>query len=109
MLSEAFDAGATLVKEEIRTEPGRRIQVSLEFIHDEDTRQGLGALVTLHDLESAEAIESELELSRRMAAIGRLTSGVGHEVKNPINAIVVHMELLKNKLGGASGPGRPAP
>ena len=104
VLSEAFNAGATLVNEEIRTESGRRIQVSLEFIHDEDTRQGLGALVTLHDLESAEAIESELELSRRMAAIGRLTSGVGHEVKNPINAIVVHLELLKNKLGGASAP-----
>jgi signal transduction histidine kinase len=58
----------------------------------------------LHDLESAEAIESELELSRRMAAIGRLTSGVGHEVKNPINAIVVHLELLKTKLGDSNGP-----
>jgi K+-sensing histidine kinase KdpD len=64
----------------------------------------LGALVTLHDLESVEEIESELELSRRMAAIGRLTSGVGHEVKNPINAIVVHLELLKTKLGDASAP-----
>src|ERR1017187_9515406 len=37
-----------------------------------------------------------------MAAIGRLTSGVAHEVKNPINAIVVHLELLKTKLGSAS-------
>jgi signal transduction histidine kinase len=62
----------------------------------------LGALVTLHDLESAEKIESEPELSRRMAAIGRLTSGVGHEVKNPINAIVVHLELLRTKLGDDS-------
>ena len=104
MLGEAFDSGATLVNEEIRTETGRRIQASLEFIHDENTRQGLGALVTLHDLESAEAIESELELSRRLAAIGRLTSGVGHEVKNPINAIVVHLDLLKTKLGDASAP-----
>jgi signal transduction histidine kinase len=104
ILGEAFDSGTTLVNEDIRTETDRRIQASLEFIHDEDTRQGLGALVTLHDLESAEAIESELELSRRLAAIGRLTSGVGHEVKNPINAIVVHLELLKNKLGDTSGP-----
>jgi signal transduction histidine kinase len=101
---EAFDAGLNLVQEEILTETGRRIQASLDFIHDDETNQGLGALVTLHDLESAEAIESELELSRRMAAIGRLTSGVGHEVKNPINAIVVHLELLKNKLGDASAP-----
>jgi signal transduction histidine kinase len=98
-LREAFDSGSTLEKEEIRTETGHRIQASLDFIYDEETRKDLGALVTLHDLESVEAIESELELSRRMAAIGRLTSGVGHEVKNPINAIVVHLELLKNKLG----------
>jgi len=33
-----------------------------------------------------------------MASIGRLTAGVGHEVKNPINAIVVHLELLRNKV-----------
>jgi signal transduction histidine kinase len=98
-LRQAFDAGVALIQEEIRTETGRRLQVSVDFIHDDETRQGLGALVTLHDLESVEAIESELEVSRRMAAIGRLTSGVGHEVKNPINAIVVHLELLKSKLG----------
>jgi signal transduction histidine kinase len=103
-LCEAFDAGITLIQEEILTETGRRIQASLDFIFDDKTTQGLGALLTLHDLESAEAIESEIELSRRMAAIGRLTSGVGHEVKNPINAIVVHVELLKSKLTGAGAP-----
>jgi signal transduction histidine kinase len=101
-LREAFDAGITLVQEDVLTETGRRIQASVDFIHDDRTSQELGALVTLHDLESVEEIESELELSRRMAAIGRLTSGVGHEVKNPINAIVVHLELLKTKLGDNS-------
>jgi signal transduction histidine kinase len=104
MLRETIDAGANMVKEEIRTENGLRIQASVDFIYDDESHRGLGALVTLHDLESAEKIESELELSRRMAAIGRLTSGVGHEVKNPINAIVVHLELLKSKLGAAEGP-----
>jgi signal transduction histidine kinase len=103
-LWESVDAGVSMVQEEIRTETGRRVRASVDFIHDDENGQGLGALVTLHDLESAEEIESELEVSRRMAAIGRLTSGVGHEVKNPINAIVVHLELLKSKLGDASAP-----
>jgi signal transduction histidine kinase len=103
-LSEAFDAGTTLAQVEVLTETGRRIQSSVDFIRDDRASQELGALVTLHDLESVEEIESELELSRRMAAIGRLTRGVGHEVKNPINAIVVHLELLKTKLGEASAP-----
>jgi len=46
-------------------------------------------------------IENEIELSRRLAAIGRLTSGVAHEVKNPINAIVVPLELLREKMSKA--------
>ena len=103
-LLQAFENGTPLAQREIRTETGGRIQASLEFIHDNDTREGLGALLTLHDLESVAEIGSELELSRRMAAIGRLTSGVGHEVKNPINAIVVHIELLKTKLGENCAP-----
>lgn len=102
---QAFDAGMSIVQEEITTEAGRRLELSLDFIHDDRDDQvsegrSLGALLTLHDVESVSEIESELELSRRMAAIGRLTSGVGHEVKNPINAIVVHLELLRGKVGG---------
>jgi len=52
----------------------------------------------MRDAESVRRIENEIELSRRLAAIGRLTSGVAHEVKNPINAIVVHLELLREKM-----------
>ena len=46
-LREAFDAGVTLVQEEVHTETGRRIQASVDFIYDDHTRMGLGALVTL--------------------------------------------------------------
>lgn len=105
----AFDAGMSIVQEELTTETGRRVEISLDFIHDDhasDQSQSLGALLTLHDLESVREIESELEVSRRMAAIGRLTSGVGHEVKNPINAIVVHLELLRGKMTGDASAAR---
>ncbi len=74
-----------------------RVQLSLDFIEEDGER--IGALITLRDAESVHRIEDELELSRRMAAVGRLTSGVAHEVKNPINAIVVHLEVLRQKLG----------
>ena len=99
---DAFDGGMSIVQEEVTTETGRRVEVSLDFIHDAHSadRHSLGALLTLHDLESVREIETELEVSRRMASIGRLTAGVGHEVKNPINAIVVHLELLRNKVQG---------
>jgi signal transduction histidine kinase len=100
LVRDAFEGGMSIVQEEVTTETGRRVEVSLDFIHDMHSRdrQSLGALLTLHDLESVREIETELEVSRRMASIGRLTAGVGHEVKNPINAIVVHLELLRNKV-----------
>lgn len=101
VVRSAFNARLTLMQREVVTETGRRIQVSLDFIRSdsESTPSGtLGALLTLHDSESMRQIENELEVSRRLADLGRLTSGVGHEVKNPINAIVVHLELLRDKL-----------
>ena len=102
LVRESFDARMALVQEEITTETGRHVEISLDFIHDDRAvypQESLGALLTLHDVESVREIESDLELSRRLAAIGRLTAGVGHEVKNPINAIVVHLELTAQQAG----------
>ena len=81
---------------EITGDNGIDVQVSLDFI--EEDGQQLGALLTMRDAESMRKIEDEIEVSRRLANIGKLTSGVAHEVKNPINSIVVHLEILRNKL-----------
>lgn len=93
---QLFEDRRPVVQEEIELENGRRIQISLDFIEERGER--IGALLNLRDAESMHRLEDEIELSRRLAAIGRLTSGVAHEVKNPINAIVVHLEVLRQKL-----------
>ncbi len=93
---DAFALHQPIPQREIELENGRRIQIALDFIAERGER--IGALLTMRDAESVRRIENEIELSRRVAAIGRLTSGVAHEVKNPINAIVVHLELLREKM-----------
>jgi len=93
---DAFALHRPIPQREIELENGRRIQIALDFIAERGER--IGALLTMRDAESVRRIENEIELSRRLAAIGRLTSGVAHEVKNPINAIVVHLELLREKM-----------
>jgi PAS domain S-box-containing protein len=93
---DAFVSREPVAQDEIEDAQGRHIQISLDFIEEHGER--IGALLTLRDAESVHRIEDEIELSRRLSAIGRLTSGVAHEVKNPINAIVVHLEVLRQKM-----------
>jgi signal transduction histidine kinase len=92
----AFQQKRPLVQYEFDAADGRRVQVSLDFIQEKGTQ--IGALLTIRDAESVRRIEDEIEISRRLSASGRLTRGVAHEVKNPINAIVLHLQLLQNKL-----------
>ena len=92
----AFQKQRQLAQYEFDAADGRRVQVSLDFIQEKGTP--IGALLTMRDAESVRRIEDEIEISRRLSASGRLTRGVAHEVKNPINAIVLHLQLLQNKL-----------
>ena len=92
----AFQKQRPLVQYEFDAADNRRVQVSLDFIQERGT--SIGALLTMRDAESVRRIEDEIEISRRLSASSRLTRGVAHEVKNPINAIVLHLQLLQNKL-----------
>ena len=96
LLLDAFRLHHNIEQREVETANGRRIEMSLDFIQEKGTQ--IGALLTMRDAESARRIEDEIELSRRISASGRVTRGVAHEVKNPINAIVLHLQLLRNKM-----------
>ncbi len=67
-----------------------------------DDQKRMGAMVLLKDLGSIKTLQSLVSHSAKLAALGRLTSGVAHEVKNPLNAIAIHLELLKERLGVTS-------
>jgi signal transduction histidine kinase len=104
----AFARGAQMSAETVTLEDGRQVQLSLDRIGEHgidrlgEPHRSMGTLVTLRDTGTALELEQELEVARRLAAIGRLTANVGHEVKNPINAMVVHLELLRGKLAAGA-------
>jgi signal transduction histidine kinase len=96
LLLDAFERRRPLMQREVESANGRRVQLSLDFIQEKSSQ--IGALLIMRDTESVRRLEDEIEMSRRLSASGRLTRGVAHEVKNPINAIVLHLHLLQNKL-----------
>jgi signal transduction histidine kinase len=61
-------------------------------------RDAIGTLITLRDAESRRQLERQLDVSSRLAAISRLMGGVAHEIKNPLNAMALHLEVLKSRL-----------
>ncbi len=73
-----------------------RTGVSAQPIVEQGVR--MGTLITLRDLESLERIGNQLLVSERLAAIGRVTAGVAHEVKNPLNSMRLWLEVLKGNM-----------
>jgi PAS domain S-box-containing protein len=82
---------------ELETQDGpKRISIGVQEIQGAGER--MGALVTLRDLDSIESINTQLQVSERLAAVGRITAGVAHEVKNPLNSMRLWLENLKESL-----------
>ena len=97
-----------------RTLAGRRSQgpVSISGLDGADTTERLlvthaiedtggrflGAMLVARNIGYLSQVHSTLNYSRKLAALGRLMAGVAHEVKNPLNAMTIHLELLKQKL-----------
>ena len=74
--------------------------VSTHAVEDVDRRL-IGVMVTGRNLDALANVQSTLRYSSKLTALGRLSAGVAHEVKNPLNAMMIHLELLRQKLSGA--------
>lgn len=64
-------------------------------------------MLVARDLHYLSQVQSTIRYSRKLAALGRLSAGVAHEVKNPLNAMMIHLELLRQQFA-ARVAGRPA-
>jgi signal transduction histidine kinase len=62
----------------------------------------VGVLLVVRNLAYLSRVQSTLAYSRKLVALGRLTAGIAHEVKNPLNAMMIHLELLRTKLRAAA-------
>jgi PAS domain S-box-containing protein len=101
LLADPFDRGAgtrnrtiTLVADDGEA---RDYLVSVWPVTDEE--RPIGAMVLFRNLQSIRSVQSLISYSAKLAALGGLTSGVTHEVKNPLNAMMIHLEIIRSRLG----------
>ncbi|MDP3630469.1 MAG: ATP-binding protein [Actinomycetota bacterium] len=69
-------------------------QVSISRMRDIDGRI-LGAVVTVEDVSEVKALTDQLIRADRLAAMGELTAGVAHEVRNPLGIIRASVQLVE--------------
>ncbi len=62
----------------------------------------VGVMLVARNLDYLGQVQSTINYSRKLAALGRLSAGVAHEIKNPLNATIIHLELLKQQLTSAA-------
>lgn len=79
-----------------------KVLMTVEPVEYED-RSLPGTLVALKDAESRRKLRADIDTAERLMAISRITSGVAHEIKNPLNAMTLHLEVATEKIrtGGA--------
>ena len=81
-----------------------RALLSVELLESfaSGVRKNAGVMVRMRDPEVRRQIKGQLQTAERLTAINRVTSGVAHEVKNPLNAILMHVDLARIKLARAT-------
>ena len=74
----------------------QHLRVSTSFL-DADTQCGL--VLAVRDVSEIKRMEWEIFQVEKMTALGRLAASVAHEVRNPLGAIDIQLQLLEEDLG----------
>jgi signal transduction histidine kinase/HAMP domain-containing protein len=108
LLNRAFNERLSLVGQpvELPDNPETpRVAVTTHFVSDQGRQ--VASLVTLRDAGTRDQLQDQIGITTKLAALGRLTSGVAHEVKNPLNAMILQVEILKSRLKDQGGAVKP--
>ncbi len=81
----------------------REIQFRLRLIPYE-VHGVYSTILILSDITTQTEQEFEAAMLAKMESLIRLAGGIAHEIGNPLNAITIHLELLKKQLKGISTP-----
>ncbi len=77
---------------------GRSVEVSaVPFMED---GRANGVVVVAEDVSERVRVERQLLAAERLAAIGRMSSQITHEVRNPLNSLSLNVELLEEEIDG---------
>jgi two-component system sensor histidine kinase AtoS len=101
LLDECTESRTALRNQEISLDTGESQQRSLiantSLLEDEQGKM-MGILVVIQDITELKRLESRMRQDDRLAALGTLSAGLAHEIRNPLSAIKTFVQLLPKKI-----------
>lgn len=78
---------------------GKRIPLGLSTsILKNEKSESQGVIAIFQDLSEFKILEEKLRAKDRLAAVGELSAGIAHEIRNPLASISGSVEVLKDEL-----------
>jgi PAS domain S-box-containing protein len=102
LIGAGLERGDVVSRREIElNRPGDRNQwlgvESSVILNDNGRIVGVTLLIT--DLTELKRLQNDLEMNRRMAALGEMTAGLAHQLRNSLAAVSGFCQLLQKKTG----------
>jgi two-component system sensor histidine kinase PilS (NtrC family) len=94
---ETLTIGAIVRREKADVQVGDELRTIGFAVTPLNSMEGTASGYTLifQDLTEMKMLEAELQLKDRMAAVGELSAGIAHEIRNPLAAIAGSVQVLK--------------
>ncbi|RMF92915.1 MAG: HAMP domain-containing protein, partial [Candidatus Schekmanbacteria bacterium] len=67
-----------------------------------EASETIGMTLSFIDITEIKKLEKKLELNARLAALGEMSAGIAHEIRNPLGSIQIYMDLLKKRISKES-------
>ena len=92
----------------VRRDGGRvSMEVCPAFLTDFQDEEAV--LIIFRDVSRRKQLEGQLRISERMALLGTVASGVGHEINNPLSIVTMNLELALQDVLCSTAPGEKGP
>jgi two-component system sensor histidine kinase AtoS len=99
MMAETLTRGEGVFRSEMDLKRGDEVlwlTASTSLLVDGEGKK-IGGMVVFEDITEIKALEERLRQADRLAALGTLSAGLAHEIKNPLSAIKTFVQLLPKK------------